>query len=125
MKHVIYKVIGLFLLLVAGNITYIHGESIDSTTIDNFDVSNATNSIKDLKGSIDTITEELFALDEKQRTEDGISDQYKETRNEIVNVINSINTTTENVNKILQQIVLINYVFIKERVFDFLLFLFV
>ncbi len=91
-------------MLFIGNIAYIHAQSIDTETIDNFDISNATNSIKDLKGSIDDITKELFALDEKQRTEEGLSEQYKETRNEIVNVINSINTTTEKVTKLLQQI---------------------
>ncbi|AHB41340.1 lipoprotein [candidate division SR1 bacterium RAAC1_SR1_1] len=105
MKQLMYKVIGILMILL-GNIAYIHGQSIDTENIDNFDVSNATTSIKDLKGSIDTITEELFALDEKQRTEEGVSEQYKETRDEIVNVINSINTTTEKVTRILQQIAL-------------------
>lgn len=101
-----FKIIGVCLLLLLGNMTYIHWESLDTESIDNFDINNATSSIKDLKWSIDTITEELFALDEKQRTEEGISEQYKETRNEIVNVINSINTTTEKVTRILQQIAL-------------------
>lgn len=105
MKQLMYKVIGILMILL-GNIAYIHGQSIDTENIDNFDVSNATTSIKDLKWSIDTITEELFALDEKQRTEEWVSEQYKETRDEIVNVINSINTTTEKVTRILQQIAL-------------------
>lgn len=105
MKQIMYKIIGVTMILL-GNIAYIHGQSIDTESINNFDVSNATNSIKDLKWSIDDITKELFALDEKQRREEGVSEQYKETRNEIINVINSINTTTEKVSKLLQQIVL-------------------
>jgi len=95
------KIIILLVILFA-NIAYIHWQSIES--IDNFDVNNATNSIKDLKWSIDSITQELFALDEKQRTEEWVSEQYKETRDEIVNVINSINTTTEKVSRLIQQI---------------------
>jgi len=69
MKKITYKIITAILLLGV-NITYIHGQSIPTESIDDFNINNANNSIKDLKGSIDNITKELFILDEKQKTEE-------------------------------------------------------
>ncbi len=88
------------------NISYINWQSISTETIDDFNISNATNNIKDLKGSIDNITKELFKLDEEQKTNQWVSTQYKEMRDWIVDVIQSINTTTEKVSRIIQQIAL-------------------
>ncbi|MDD3262714.1 MAG: peptidoglycan DD-metalloendopeptidase family protein [Candidatus Absconditabacteria bacterium] len=114
MKKITYKIITAILLLGI-NITYIHGQSISTESIDDFDINNANSSIKDLKGSIDNITKELFILDEKQKTEEGLFDQYKEMRNGIVEVIQSINITTEKVNKIIQQIALYKKEIIKAN----------
>ncbi len=72
--------------------------------VDNFDVKTADTTIQDLQGSVDSITQELYALDAKERTGDTISDRYRAIRGEIVNVIQTINSTTTTVSETLNKI---------------------
>gem|GEM_PF-5426692 len=53
--------------------------------------------MQELQASVDQITQELYTMDAKEKTDAGISDKYRETRKEVVNVINNITKTTENV----------------------------
>ena len=77
-----------------------------SQKIEAFDVNNAVENIKDLKSSVIAITKELFALDDKERANggSGTSAQFKETRAEIVNIITTINNTTNKVQDIIKQL---------------------
>lgn len=69
-----------------------------------FDADSAVSKLRDLQSSVDIITDQLFKLDEQQRAESGsISDSYRETRDEIVNVINSIKSTTNEVEQLLRK----------------------
>jgi hypothetical protein len=74
--------------------------------VSDFDVQNASSSLQDLQNSVDSITNELYSLDAKERTGDTISAKYREVRNEIVKVIQSINTATDTVSDILKKIAL-------------------
>lgn len=69
-----------------------------------FDAESAAGKLRDLQTSVDLITAQLFKLDEQQRTGSGdISDNYRETRGEIVNVINNIKSTTNEVEQLLRK----------------------
>lgn len=72
--------------------------------VSDFDVKTAYDTMQNLQSSVDGIIQELYDLDAQQRTGDTISDKYREVRNEIVNVIQTINTTTENVSDMLKKI---------------------
>lgn len=69
----------------------------------NFDVSTALDRVRELQASVELITDQLMKLDAKERTDEGISEKYRETRKEIVSVINDITATTEEVEKMLRQ----------------------
>ncbi|MCX6823224.1 MAG: hypothetical protein NTX91_04530 [candidate division SR1 bacterium] len=73
-------------------------------TVSNFDVTTAYDTMQSLQSSVDGIVKELYALDAQQRSGDTISAKYREVRNEIVNVIQTINTTTDNVGSMLKKI---------------------
>ena len=73
-------------------------------TVSNFDVTTAYDTMQNLQESVSGIVQELYALDAQQRTGDTISDKYREVRNQIVDVIQTINTTTANVSDVLKQI---------------------
>jgi len=60
--------------------------------------------MQDLQASVDGITQELYSMDARERTEEGVSDSYRETRDEIVSVIDAINKTTEDVATMLKRI---------------------
>jgi len=58
-----------------------------------------------LQESIEDITDQLYALDNKEITSDGeLSQKYREVREEIVSVIQDINKTTDYVGTMLQKI---------------------
>lgn len=79
--------------------------TVNPTDIENFDVNTAVSNINDLQSSVTAITKELFALDDKERQWSGANaEQFKETRQEIVNVITTINSTTEKVSGIIKQL---------------------
>lgn len=72
--------------------------------VSDFDVKTAYDTMQTLQASVDGITQQLYDLDAKERDGEVISDQYRAVRNEIVNVIQTINTTTEEASAVLQKI---------------------
>lgn len=76
----------------------------EDQTLSDFDVKSATQNMQELQASVDQITQELYTMDAKEKTDAGISDKYRETRKEVVNVINNITKTTENVWNMLKKI---------------------
>jgi hypothetical protein len=73
--------------------------------VSDFDVQNATNDMQSLKRNLDQVIQELYSLDAKERSGDNtISDAYRATRKEIVNVIQTINQTTDMISEQLQKI---------------------
>lgn len=74
------------------------------TFVDTFDVNTAIGDVRNLKYTIDGLTQQLFELDQQERTEEGISDKYREVRNEIVNVINTIQRTTDQVDVMMRRV---------------------
>lgn len=61
--------------------------------------------MQDLKTNLDAVIQQLYALDGKERgTDNTISDKYRATRKEIVNVIQTINQTTDTITEQLQKI---------------------
>lgn len=86
--------------------------TLDTTTLDttaaevtDFDVQSATNNMQDLKNNLDEVVQQLYALDDKEMgSGSAISDKYRATRKEIVNVIQTINQTTDTISEQLQKI---------------------
>ena len=60
--------------------------------------------MQDLKSSVDDITQQLYALDAKERTGDSISSGYREVRQDIVSIIQSITHTTDTVGEKLRKV---------------------
>ena len=95
------------LVLLIGGIAFCTAQTTDATTVDvsNFDVQSATNNMQDLKANLDQVVQELYSLDAKERWSGNvISDTYRATRNEIVNVIQTINQTTDTISGQLEKI---------------------
>lgn len=79
--------------------------SITAAELTDFDVQSAMQDMQSLKKNLDAVIEELYVLDGKERGVDNtISDKYRETRKEIVNVIQTINQTTDTINQQLEKI---------------------
>lgn len=76
----------------------------EDQTLSEFDVKTATQNMQELQSSVDNITQQLFTMDAKEKTGTGISEKYRETRNEVVNVIGNITKTTADVGIMLQRI---------------------
>lgn len=104
-------------ILLIGGISLCKGQTLDTTTVDStnldtaatevsdFDVQSAMNNMQDLKSNLDQVIQELYALDAKERSSNNtISDQYRATRKEIVNVIQSIDQTADMISGQLQKI---------------------
>lgn len=72
-------------------------EDLLNNETDDFDVKIAVQNINELKWNIDNLTQELFDLDKKETTEDGLDAKYREVRKEIVRVITDINNNTEDI----------------------------
>jgi len=86
-------------------LSYAQTDIIDKDpVIDSFDVNNALGEVRSLKATIDILTQELFALDAQERTEEGMSEKYKEVREEIVNVITTIQETTDKVDAMMRRV---------------------
>ncbi|MEI6774745.1 MAG: hypothetical protein WCL18_08460 [bacterium] len=82
-------------------------QSFDTTAaeVSDFDVQSAMNNMQELKTNLDEVIKQLYALDGKERgTGNIISDKYRATRNEIVNVIQTINQTTDTISTQLEKI---------------------
>lgn len=73
--------------------------------VDDFDVKDALQNMQELKNSAEKITQDLYKLDEQERSAEGqITDKYRETRKEIVSVIQDINRTTDEVGTMLKKV---------------------
>jgi hypothetical protein len=80
---------------------------LDTTAneVASFDVQSAMTDTQDLKSNLDEVIQQLYALDAKERGNDNtISDTYRATRKEIVNVIQTINQTTDTIQDQLKKI---------------------
>ena len=72
-------------------------DSVMLTSDDNALINAAVNRVSQLQTDIETITDELFKLDEEQRAKNPeLTTSYRQARNEIVRVISSINWANEN-----------------------------
>ena len=83
-----------------GGISLCKGQETNTLTTDvsSFDVQSAMTNMQELKTNLDDVIQQLYALDEKERgTGAAISDKYRSTRTEIVNVIQTINQTSDNI----------------------------
>lgn len=104
MKKVIGLLSAIFLL---GGINLCTAQDISniSAEVGDFDVKTAMTNVQNLKSNLDELIQELYALDEQERgTDNVISDKYRTTRNEIVKVIQTINTTTDTIAQQLKKI---------------------
>ncbi|MCF7834447.1 peptidoglycan DD-metalloendopeptidase family protein [Candidatus Gracilibacteria bacterium] len=103
------KKIGFYLIIV-GLFTFCFVNAQESyqsqEDFEDFDVKGAVKNIDDLQESVDSITKQLYELDNMERHGENmeISDKYRETRNEIVRVISDINQTTNKVSSMLKKI---------------------
>ncbi len=94
-------------MLLIGGINLCGAQTNNTTTteVDSFDVESAMTNMENLKSNLDEVVKELYSLDEKERGADNtISDTYRATRTEIVNVIQTINQTTETISQQLEKI---------------------
>ncbi len=102
------KKLGLgILMLLLGSINLCTAQEVSdiSSEVADFDVQGAMTDVQALKGNLDDLIKELYALDEQERGADNaISDKYRTTRNEIVKVIQTINTTTDTIAEQLKKI---------------------
>lgn len=94
----------IVLLWLAAGFTFAQEDLSSDTTVEQFDVDTALGDVRTLKATIDVLTEQLFALDEREQTEEGISEKYQEVRNEIVSVITTIQNTTEEIDMMMRRI---------------------
>ncbi len=96
-----------FLVLLIVGIGLCKGQELNTTAAEvaDFDVESAMTNMQDLKSNLDQVVQELYTLDEKERGNDNaISDKYRATRKEIVNVIQTINQTTDAISEQLKKI---------------------
>lgn len=102
------KIIGILTIMVfLGWLNFCTAQNTNntSTDINDFDVQNAMTKVQNLKGNIDELIKKLYSLDEQERwTDNTISEKYRTTRNEIVRVIQTINTTTDTITEQLKKI---------------------
>ena len=107
-KTVLKRIVWMIAIFLAF-ISNAWAESIYQSQIDtdSFDIENASETINELQKSIDLIVDQLYELDDKELNDRwSISERYKEIRQEIVNVIEDINKTTENVSNMVSKIAL-------------------
>lgn len=69
-------------------------------------INGAMNKVEKLKKDIDKVTNELFALDEIEKQKDpNLTENYRQARVEMVKVLASINSSTENVSNSLKRLI--------------------
>lgn len=118
----IYKTILFIIFSILWMWSITHGQYYQSKeNLDSFDVSQASDTIKELETSIEDITKQLYELDSKELwSGSDLSEKYREIRSEIVSVIQDINYTTDYVGSMLQKIsvykkqILLNTKLLKE-----------
>lgn len=102
------KFLRAFLTILIGGMSLCTAQTTDTTAteVSDFDVQNAMSNMDNLKKNLDEVTKQLYILDEKERGNDNsISDKYRATRKEIVNVIQTINDTSTTITDQLEKIV--------------------
>lgn len=102
----VYKTILIILFSFLGLWSITHGQYYQSKeNLETFNVSQASQTIKELESSIESITKQLYELDNKEVSFSGdLSEKYREIRAEIVSVIQDINYTTDYVGSMLEKI---------------------
>ena len=106
-SKVISKMFIIAAIIIFWCICCVYWEDIYQSKInlDNFDTETATRTIKELQSSINSITEQLFDLDEKEiKNNWDLTEKYMEIRKEIVSVVQDINVTTDTVSEMLKKI---------------------
>ncbi len=105
-SKVLYKTILFIVFSILWMRSITHGQHYQSQeNLDSFSVSQASQTIKELEASIESITRQLYELDTKELSTGGdLSEKYREIRVEIVSVIQDINYTTDYVGSMLQKI---------------------
>lgn len=101
-KYCLYGIISIIWLI--GGTALAQDDLATDPIIEQFDVDTALGDVRTLKATIDVLTEQLFALDAREKTEEGISEQYQEVRNEIVNVITTIQNTTADIETMMRRV---------------------
>ena len=79
MKKVILSLIATLLIFGSPSFAAVYQSNI-SSLLDDFDVRSAINNMQDLQDSVDVITQELYALDDKERV-DGNTEPYSGEEN--------------------------------------------
>jgi len=102
MKKFIYSVLFLWILWFANSSDDIYTLK-SSILLDSFNIEWAMNTVSNLKQSVATIKDELYSLDDVER-EAWLSDKYREVREQIVEVIQDINSTTDKVATMLKKL---------------------
>ena len=91
-------------MLLMTSSTFSFAQSSTSETLTDA-TTQALQGVQSLKSGIDQITQELFALDDAERAKNpNLDAKYREARDEIVRVINSINVTTEKITSSIQKL---------------------
>ena len=81
-------------------------QSVQLTRDDNSLINNAIEKVTTLQADIETITSELFALDEKEKEKDpNLTTSYRQARAEIVRVIASIDSASSEISVALKKLV--------------------
>ena len=81
-------------------------QSVQLTKDDNSLINNAMEKVATLQTDIETITKELFELDEKEKEKDpNLTTSYRQARAEIVRVISSINSASSEISVALKKLV--------------------
>lgn len=101
------KILYTIAVLLLGGINLCTAQELNTATaeVSDFDIKSAMSNMEELKTNLDEVVQQLYSLDEKERGDNNaISDKYRATRQEIVNVIQTINTTTDNISQQLKKI---------------------
>ncbi|MBO7095168.1 hypothetical protein J6V86_03190 [bacterium] len=81
-------------------------ESVQLTRDDNVSINNAIEKVATLQTDIETITKELFELDEKEKEKNPeLTTSYRQARTEIVRVISSIKSASSEISASLKKLV--------------------
>ena len=81
-------------------------DSVMLSSDENLLINTAIDRVDKLKVDIETVTEELFQLDEMEKQKNpGLTTNYRQARDEIVRVISTINWTSEKISTALNKLV--------------------
>jgi len=81
-------------------------ESVQLNKDENYLIRDALKKVETLQADIETVTAELFALDESEKMKNpALTTSYRQARAEIVRVISSINTASASISGLLRKLV--------------------